>query len=125
MGPTGIGFAVAPDLPVEGASEELYLVVRVVNVGRRPMQWEGWGGRYFEPVNGRTSFNIVGEHLPRMLNERESHTEKMLLAENWLTNVKRFYVWDAAGEHWTFSGLPMHKLRIEAEKALETNARQN
>jgi hypothetical protein len=35
--------AVAPDVNVE-ATEQLYVMMNVVNVGRRPIVWEGWGG---------------------------------------------------------------------------------
>jgi hypothetical protein len=122
VGPSGLGFAVAPDLPIEGASAELYLVIRVVNVGRRPMLWEGWGGKYTELVNGKTGFYIVGENLPKMLDERETHSEKTLMTNNWLTKVSKIYMWDASGKEWGLSWWALRKLKAEAEKALRDNA---
>jgi hypothetical protein len=90
VGLNGMGFAVAPNMAVEGASQELYLVVRVVNVGRRPMLWEGWGGKYLIPQNGKSGFFIVGESLPKMLNEHESHAERTTLADANIENVSTF-----------------------------------
>lgn len=121
VGPSGMGFAVAPDLPVAGASPELYLVMRVVNVGRRPMLWEGWGGRFSKPVNDRTGFTIIGEHLPKMLNERETHSEKTVLSTDWLANVDRIFMWDASGKHWGLSRRALNKLKAEAGRAAIEN----
>src|SRR5438445_5131922 len=42
QGVGGNWYSVAPDLEVDGASEELFVVVTVVNIGRRPLKWEGW-----------------------------------------------------------------------------------
>ncbi len=125
VGLNGKGFAVSPDLPIAGASTELYLVVRVVNVGRRPMQWEGWGGEYYEKSHGRNGFNIVGEDLPKMLAERESHSEHTLLESDWLPKVKKLFIWDASGKSWKLSRWKMHELKIEAETALRENAEKH
>lgn len=119
VGPTGAGFAVSPGLAVDGASQQLYLVIRVVNFGRRQMLWEGWGGKYTKPSHGKTSFFIVGEALPKMLQERESHAEKTTLEEGFLENIETFYVWDASGQQWKMSGREMRKLKEEAGKALK------
>ncbi|MGD0628270.1 MAG: hypothetical protein ABR987_02900 [Terracidiphilus sp.] len=124
VGQNGKGYAISPDLPIAGASSELYLVARAVNIGRRPMQWEGWGGEYYEERNGRKGFVIVGEDLPKMLAERESHSERTLLEGGWLPNVKRLFIWDASGKSWKLSLWQMHKLRTEAEKALRENTAQ-
>jgi hypothetical protein len=64
-----------PDLPVEGALPQLFVVVHVTNVGRRPVKWTGWGGNYHKPVEGRSSFLVVPVDLPQMLNEGASHSE--------------------------------------------------
>lgn len=42
----GAFFTSAPDLPVQGAGERPFVVVSVVNVGRRPTRWKGLGGKY-------------------------------------------------------------------------------
>ena len=122
VGPTGMGFAVSPSMAVDGVSQELYLVVRVVNVGRRPMLWEGWGGKYFQPQHGKTGFFIVGENLPKMLAEHESHSEKTVLENAWIENVKTLYVWNASGRHWKLSRHNMNQLRTEVKKALAEKA---
>ena len=74
-GADGRSFAAKPDLPVEGASAQLFVVMSVVNVGRRPVQWHGWGGHYHKPENGKTGFTIIGRQLPKMLKEGETHSE--------------------------------------------------
>jgi hypothetical protein len=74
-GADGKFFAVKPDLRVERASEQLYVVMSVVNVGRRPVLWQGWGGKYHKPVDGSNALFIVGRDLPKMLQEGESHSE--------------------------------------------------
>jgi hypothetical protein len=121
VGLNGMGFAVSPSVAVAGASQELYLVVRVVNVGRRPMLWEGWGGKYIKPQHGKSSFFIVGANLPKMLNERESHSERTTLSDANITNVETFYVWDASGKHWQLSRKQMKSLRAEAAEATKEN----
>jgi hypothetical protein len=40
--PDGKWYQVEPNLPVEGASKQLFVVVNVTNVGRRPVKWVGW-----------------------------------------------------------------------------------
>jgi hypothetical protein len=62
-------------LPVEGVSEQLYVITSVTNVGRRPVLWQGWGGKYRTPVEGKKAFFIVSRELPKMLKEAESHSE--------------------------------------------------
>lgn len=85
------------------------------------MLWEGWGGRYGEKVNGRTGFNIVGESLPKMLNERKTHSERTILTDDWLEKVRKIFIWDASGKKWSLSRRALSKLKKEAEKALRGN----
>ena len=61
-------FAVAHDSQIP-ASEKLFVVMSVVNVGRRPVMWQGWGGRFRKPQAGVGGFFIVGKNLPKMLQE--------------------------------------------------------
>ena len=68
----GAFFTSAPDLPVQGASENLFVVVSVVNVGRRPMRWKGLGGTYRHAVGKRKGFLISARALPRTLQEQDS-----------------------------------------------------
>src|ERR1017187_1092273 len=58
--------AVAPDAKVE-ASEQLYVMMNVVNVGRRPIVWEGWGGKYHKREKIGNAFHIGGKNLPKKL----------------------------------------------------------
>ena len=71
-------YAVAPHVKVP-ASEQLFVVMSVVNVGRRPVLWEGWGGKYHKREAEGTGFYIVAQNLPKMLHEGESHSEMTAL----------------------------------------------
>ena len=115
-------YATLPSMALKSVTEQLYLVLSVVNVGRRPMSWEGWGGTYFEPVNGDTGFTILGPNLPKMLNERESHSEFTELAPDLMPNLKRLFMWDASGKKWRVGYWQLRRLRREA-KALSEGAR--
>ncbi len=96
----GTWYAVKPDLQVAGASEQLFVVVNVTNIGRRPLRWEGWGGKYRTPVNGKKSFVIIPRYLPKMLNEGESHSEYTEELNPRWQNLKKLTVWDASGKNW-------------------------
>src|SRR5437764_12787823 len=74
MSEDGQMFAVKHDIPVP-ATEQLYIMTTVVNVGRRPVVWKGWGGRYHKKQNEKSGFTIIGRNLPKMLQEGESHSE--------------------------------------------------
>ena len=90
----GAYFSGAPDLNIAGASEGLFVVISVVNVGRRPIRWKGVGGRYRHPVNGKTAFLISARFLPKTLNEQEAHDEFTDSNEQFVEgSIKRLYVW--------------------------------
>ncbi len=117
IGTDGKWFAVSPDFEAQAVDEHLYVVLSVVNVGRRPIQWQGWGGKYYEPVNGKKGFNIIGRDLPRMLNEYESHQEFTPLMNDLRPvneNVRKLYMWDASGKEWTLSRRQLKRLRHQA-----------
>lgn len=102
----GKWYAVNHDLAVADASEQLYVIMSAVNTGRRPVVWEGWGGNYHKPVNGKTSFAIIPRNLPRKLEEGESHSELTNLEDDLQPaskNVKRLFLWDATGKKWKLS----------------------
>jgi hypothetical protein len=128
-GVDGKGFAVKPDLQVQGASVDLFVVMSVVNVGRRPVQWEGWGGKYFKPVHDRDGFVVIGRDLPKMLKEGETHAEFSLLEDDLRPandNVKSLMVWDSYGKNWKLSKRELKKLRAEARAARSSaNTGQN
>jgi hypothetical protein len=54
----GASFSIEPGLNVSGVDDLLYVVVSVMNVGRRRMRWLGYGGRYRRPVNGKGGFTV-------------------------------------------------------------------
>jgi hypothetical protein len=60
-----------------GGTNQRYVVMSVVNVGRRPIVWKGWGGKYRKRKNG-TQFAVldrtIKNHLPKRLQEGEEHS---------------------------------------------------
>jgi hypothetical protein len=112
----GKWYAVKPDLPVAGASEQLFIVVNVTNAGRRPVQWTGWGGKYHKPVGGKDSFSIIPVALPKMLKEGDSHSEYTDQLNPAGENVKRLFIWDASGKNWYLSRRALGKLKEESRK---------
>jgi hypothetical protein len=116
----GQWYAVRPDLGVVGASAQLFIVVNVTNVGRRPVQWIGWGGKYHKSVNGKGSFAIIPVALPKMLNEGDTHSEYTDLLDPAGENVKRLFIWDASGKNWYLSRWARRKLKEEARKFQST-----
>ena len=118
-GADGRLFSLHPDLQVEGASEQLYVVMSVVNVRRRPVLWEGWGGRYHKPVAGKKSFVVIARDLPKMLSEGETHSEMTTLEPDLSPaseNVKSLLMWDASGREWKLSRKGLRKLKREARQ---------
>jgi hypothetical protein len=115
---TGQLFAVAPHLPVANATEQVFVFVDVTNVGRRPVRWDGWGGKYYTPKNGKKSFIILPIQLPKMLHEGESHTEFTPELVAGIDNVKRIFIWDAAGKKWKLPRRELTKLKTAVQKHL-------
>ena len=117
QGADGKYFAVKPDLQLEGASEQLYVIMTVVNVGRRPVLWQGWGGNYHQREDGKTGFTIVGRDLPKMLQEGEAHSEFTALEASLKPvhdNAKSLFMWDPSGKHWKLPRKGLKKLKQEA-----------
>ncbi len=127
IAPGGEGklLSIRPDLNIEGASQDLYVVVTAVNVGRRPMRWEGLGGYYYRPVNGKKGFRIITRELPKLLGEMEAHTE---LADFDFTdqfaagNVRKLQIWDGAGGEWS---VPRREIKEIADDAQKYRARHD
>lgn len=118
-GTDGRYFAVAPKMRIQ-ATDKLFVVMTVVNVGRRPVMWQGWGGKYHKREKGNTAFFIVGRHLPKMLQEGESHDEMTELGDDLEPandNVKNLYIWDPAGNEWSLSRKQLNQLKKEAREA--------
>jgi hypothetical protein len=118
---TGQPFFVAPDVKVQ-ASEELYLVMSVVNIGSRPVVWQGWGGKYYKPQEDGNAFFFFGRNLPKMLQEGESHAEwgpfTAKLASD-LENTRKIYVWAAGGKEWALSRKQLKELKEEARQVTQ------
>jgi hypothetical protein len=119
MGTDGRWFSIKPDIQIEGASEQLYVVMSVVNVGRRPVLWQGWGGKYRQPEDGKTGFTIIGRDLPKMLKEGETHSELTPLEADLRPaheNAKSLFMWDPSGKYWKLSRKGLKELKQEARK---------
>lgn len=113
----GAWYASEPSLNIRGLGEELFVVVSVINVGRRRMNWKGWGGTYYTAVNGRKTFLVSARELPKMLDEQEEHSEFTGVEQQIGTgNIKGIKVWDGAGREWHVSRSDMKKLREDIKK---------
>ena len=112
MGRDGKLYTFKDGIPIEGASEKLYVVVTVMNSGRRPVMFKGWGGKWHD---GK-SFNVVGVDLPKMLAEGTYHSELTDEIVEQIDNVKELYVWDAAGKNWKVSRKGLKMLKEEARR---------
>jgi hypothetical protein len=115
---TGQYYAVNPDIPVHGASEQLFVFVDVTNVGRRPVRWDGWGGKHSKKEAGKDSFSVIPLALPKMLNEGDSHVEWTPELHGNMDNVREIFVWDASGKHWHLSNRHLKKLKEQVRKQL-------
>ena len=109
----GRWYQAAPDLPIQNASEQLFLVANVANVGHRPVKWVGWGGHYATPQNGKTGFVIITRHLPIMLPEGESSSEFTDDLGAAGDDVKELFVYDSTGRNWYLSKRGLKKLKEE------------
>ena len=112
----GRWYAANPGLPIVGASEQLYVVMNVTNIGRRPIQWQGWGGKHVTPVNGKDSFAIIPTQLPKMLGEGETHSDltDTLIPET--DNIRKLFAWDPTGKYWHVSRHCLKRLRADSRK---------
>ena len=113
---SGQVFAVNPNLAVPGKSEQLFVFLDVTNVGRRPVRWDSWGGKYRDRVGGDDSFAFIPVGLPKMLNEGESHSEFTENLHSDIDNVKRIFISDAADKKWYLPRRALRKLKKEIQK---------
>jgi hypothetical protein len=98
-------------------SQQLFVVVSVVNIGRRRMRWKGVGGYYRRPVNGKNGFVISARFLPKTLEEQEAHDEFTELDVQFTSgNVTRIFVTDVADRKWLVSRREMKNLVADAKK---------
>jgi hypothetical protein len=113
----GAWFAAAPHLNITQAGDELFIVVTVVNVGRRRMRWQGLGGTLKKAPDGRKGFTVSGRFLPKILEEQEGLDEWFALDEKFVNdNVKRLYIWDGVGGEWSASRSDLKKIVADAKK---------
>jgi len=114
--PDGKWYQLTPDLPVQGASDKLYVVADVTNIGRRPVKCTGWGGTYHKPQDGKRHFRIVPSALPIMLKEGDSCSEMTDDLSAAGENVKALFIDDAADKRWYLSGRDLRRLKQEHQK---------
>ena len=113
----GALFAADPAMNIEGAGDELYIVVSVTNVGRRRFNWKGLGGAYFRPVDGKTSFLVATRFLPKILEEQEGLDEWASLNDSIAEgNLKEIRAWDGSGGEWKVPKKDMVKLREDIKR---------
>jgi hypothetical protein len=109
-------YAVALDLPIEGASEQVFLYFNIVNVGRRKVILTGMGG---DQRSGHKHFLIpkpVVLTSPVTLEEGQEISElspDLSLVGN---NTRRLYIWDTAGRHWKVGWTNLRKVRKQVKK---------
>jgi hypothetical protein len=113
----GSFFMMEPSQEIAGVPKQLFLVISVVNVGRRPLRWSGVGGNYKTPVNGKGGFVLSPRYLPKMLEEQEAHDEYTELTSPFIEeNIKRMYIWDAAGRKWNVSRRDIKQIAKDGKK---------
>jgi hypothetical protein len=118
QGEDGRIFAVKHNLPIEGATKQVFLVVSVTNVGRRPTLVKSLGGEYKNPVNRKKHFVVIARNLPKMLGEGEyilEFTDELKAAGE---NVKALCVWDSSGREWRLPARELKKIKEEARTVL-------
>ena len=116
----GAPFVADPSMNIEGAGDELFIVVSVINVGRRRFKWKGLGGTYSTPVNGKKTFLVGTRYLPKILEEQEALDEwAQLNKEIAEGNIERLQIWDGEGHEWKVSRADMERLRNDIKKFVQ------
>lgn len=99
------------------AGHPLFLVVSVLNEGRYPMKWKGFGGTYETPVEGRTTFVVTSKNLPKVLEEGDEFEENTRLNLELLKgNLMGIHVWDGAGRMWRAPHREIRQLKEDIER---------
>ncbi len=116
-GLNGRRFMASPALNMQGLCDRLYVVISVTNVGRRKMQWAGWGGEYRERVVGQDKFQVSPQDLPHILEEQAHPVERAFLDPQFVNgNVRRLFIWDPAGRRWYVSRRNLRTLLADIKK---------
>ncbi len=114
MGIDGRQSAFAFHSPNGNAGADVHVVIKMTNVGPRPMLLQGWGGEWKLPENGKDKFVVISQGLPRMLKRHESHQEFTPDLSIISPNIKALFVWDSDGSNWYVSD---KELRATVEQA--------
>jgi hypothetical protein len=107
----GKTYAVATTLPVS-ASSKTFVVITALNLGRRPVKINGWGGKYITPKE-REGFVVVPVGMPKILTEWESIDEMTDELHDSIGNIKYLYVYDASGREWKVKGSDLKKIKSD------------
>jgi len=100
---------VATTLPVS-ASSKTFVVITVLNLGRRPVKINGWGGKYIK-AKEREGFVVIPAGMPKILTEWESIDEMTDELHSFIDNIKYLYVYDASGREWRVKRSNLRKLK--------------
>jgi hypothetical protein len=115
----GAFFSIAPNSGIEGASEEVFFIFSMVNVGRRPVRLKNIYAKYKEPVNGKRGLVFSARDLPKSLDEQEALDEYSEFDERFVSeNVESITVSDVSGKQWRLSRKQMRELRTDAKQFL-------
>jgi hypothetical protein len=98
------------------ASAAVHVVVKMTNVGRRPVLLQGWGGEWKIPEKGKDKFVVISQGLPRMLKGHESHQEFTPDLSVVSPNIKALFVSDASGKNWYVSKGKLQKTVEQARQ---------
>lgn len=116
----GALYVADPKLNIEGAGDQLFIVVSVVNIGRRRFRWKALGGTYRTSVNGRKSFLVSTRNLPKVLEEQEALDEIAdLNADIARGNIKSLKIWDGSGNEWKVPSSDMRRLHADLRKHVD------
>jgi len=116
----GAFFSIAPNSGIEGASEQLFFVFSMVNVGRRPVRLKNIYAKYKEPVNGKRGIYFSARYLPKSLDEQEALDEYSDFNDRFVSeNVETITVSDVSGKQWSLSRKQMRELRTDAVRFLK------
>jgi len=109
-------YAARPDLELEGASEKVFVVMNVINRGRRQIVWQGWGGKHHKRPGLKEGFVIIPRNLPKLLRDGETHSDFTDALISRIEDVKELFVWDATGKKWHITKRNFRELIADCRK---------
>lgn len=116
---TGL-FAAAGSLLPEHKFDNLATLVKVVNVGNKPIVISKVGGKYKKGYKSKTEFFIAVPNLPKKLEPYEVFSASLnfnseLLDEVHTNKIEEFWVSDTKGKNWYLSCKQWKRLKKTAE----------